>query len=221
MSVEKGYIVILPFMVKELNLKGNNLIVFAIIYGFCQDGSSSFYGSLSYLSKRTGLSRRSIIYILERLTKRGLISRESKRIGDKIHPIYSVCKTYANSAKATQNNAKLAPQGSAKTAPNNKYINNKVENRDQFEIFWSEYPRKIGKKEAKISFSKLNLTDELFETIMKAVELQTKSEQWQSEIFIPNPANWLNQERWNDEVGIVKNNKQNGSCEIFTLGDYA
>ena len=46
------------WMVNELNLKNNNLIVYAIIYGFSknQDGDGFFSGSREYLASWTSSS---------------------------------------------------------------------------------------------------------------------------------------------------------------------
>lgn len=69
-----------------------------------------------------------------------------------------------------------------------------------FERFWAVYPRKIGKSEAKRSFSKLKGVST--DTLIAAVERQKQSLQWQKEngAYIPNPATWLNQGRWEDEL---------------------
>lgn len=69
-----NFIVIQDFMVKDLKLKGNNLLVYALIYGFSQDGKGIFTGSYSYIQKMTGIDTKMTIYnVLERLTKSNLI----------------------------------------------------------------------------------------------------------------------------------------------------
>lgn len=70
---------------------------------------------------------------------------------------------------------------------------------NNFDIFWDAYPKKVGKALAKKSFSKAKVP---IEKILQAIESQKKSKQWISENgrFIPNPATWLNQGRWDDEV---------------------
>ncbi len=72
----------------------------------------------------------------------------------------------------------------------------------QFEMFWGEYPKKVGKKYARKCFERLKPTGELLEKMLSSIKEQKKSEQWQREggRFIPNPATWLNQGRWMDEV---------------------
>ncbi len=70
-----------------------------------------------------------------------------------------------------------------------------------FESFWSAYPKKIGKKDALKSWEKSKDKPPI-ESILKAIEKQKESEQWKREggQFIPNPATWINQGRWMDEV---------------------
>ena len=39
-NYKDNYIVIQTFMIRELKLKGNELILYALIHGFSQDGTS-------------------------------------------------------------------------------------------------------------------------------------------------------------------------------------
>ena len=70
---------------------------------------------------------------------------------------------------------------------------------DAFERFWSVYPRKIGKQSAKRAFERVKVP---LETLVTAVERQKCSDQWTQNNgqFIPHPATWLNQGRWDDEL---------------------
>lgn len=73
---------------------------------------------------------------------------------------------------------------------------------DLFDEFWSLYPKKTSKQEARKSFAKLKVTTDLFEKIKAALSAQKQSKQWQRENgqYIPYPATWLNQRRWEDEI---------------------
>lgn len=79
----------------------------------------------------------------------------------------------------------------------------------QFDKFWQAYPRKVSKKEAQKSWKKINPSLELFEKILKALEMVKQTEQWKKDNgkFIPYPATWLNQERWTDEIKMMQNIK--------------
>ncbi len=72
----------------------------------------------------------------------------------------------------------------------------------EFLLFWNSYPKKSGKKLAKKSWDKLKPDGTLLQIILEAIRIQSQSIQWKKDDgqFIPNPATWLNQERWNDEM---------------------
>jgi len=71
-----------------------------------------------------------------------------------------------------------------------------------FERFWLEYPNKKAKKKALQSWDKLKVGEPLFENIMAGLSKAKVSSQWQKDggLYVPHPATWLNQERWNDEI---------------------
>lgn len=73
---------------------------------------------------------------------------------------------------------------------------------NQFAEFWKSYPRKIGKGAAESSWMKIKPDKSLAAEIITAVEDQKESDQWTRDNgqYIPHPATWLNQKRWEDEV---------------------
>lgn len=71
----KNYINIQAWMVKELNLTGNDLICYALIYGFSQDGQSEFNGSLSYIAEWLNTSRQTARLVIKRLVDNGVIEK--------------------------------------------------------------------------------------------------------------------------------------------------
>ena len=75
----KNYITILGWMVNELSLSGNDLICYAVIYGFSQD-DNFWEGSQSYLSDWLGVSRRTVVDILKRLISNGLIAKQEYEV---------------------------------------------------------------------------------------------------------------------------------------------
>lgn len=74
----------------------------------------------------------------------------------------------------------------------------------EFLDFWSAYPKKTGKDAAYRAWQtkkrerRLPAIDDLLEAVRKA----KASDQWQEDggKYIPNPATWLNQGRWEDEA---------------------
>lgn len=74
-----AFVTIQSFMRNELGLKGYELIAYALIYGFSQDGASEFSGSASYIAEWCGISRENATRMLGRLVSKGLIEKRSFR----------------------------------------------------------------------------------------------------------------------------------------------
>lgn len=74
-DITNNTVVIQGWMISELNLKGNELIVFAIIHNISQDGESLFYGSLDYLAKWCNGTKQGIIKNLNSLVSKGYIDK--------------------------------------------------------------------------------------------------------------------------------------------------
>lgn len=72
---DDNYITIQGWMINRLGLSGNDLIVYAIIYGFSQDGENWYTGSQKYLADSTKTSVRTVIRVLNRLLDKGYIEK--------------------------------------------------------------------------------------------------------------------------------------------------
>ena len=68
----------------------------------------------------------------------------------------------------------------------------------QFNLFWSFYPRKVGKAAAKKAYAKA-LKAVGSKVIFDGVERLAADPNLPSKDFIPHPATWLNEGRWEDE----------------------
>ncbi len=75
MIKDTNYFAVCGWMRNRLHLKGNDLIVYAVINSFSQDGKSEYKGSNSYLADFTGAGERTISRILADLEKRKLIEK--------------------------------------------------------------------------------------------------------------------------------------------------
>lgn len=69
------YYTVQGWMRSDLGLKDKELTVYAIIYGFSQDGNSEYSGSASYLAEWIGCSRQTIMTVLKSLTEKGLLKK--------------------------------------------------------------------------------------------------------------------------------------------------
>lgn len=90
-----------------------------------------------------------------------------------------------------------------------------------FAEFWQAYPKKVGKQAALKSFARAIKNVDL-QTLLAAVERQKRSPQWSKDNgqYIPNPATWLNQGRWDDEGTIAPMNSGNVFAELVQRGEF-
>lgn len=71
-----------------------------------------------------------------------------------------------------------------------------------FAEFWAAYPRKIGKGAAREWWRKRRPDKALRARILDAISCQRECPQWKKDggAYIPHPATWLRQSRWEDEA---------------------
>lgn len=124
---DTNYYVVHGWM-RKMGLKGLQLDLYAIIYGFCQDNGSAFYGTISYLEEFTGFSRRAVIDALNDLVKKGYIRKDIEDLGQQVKRVkYSCIKEQIciGSAEFAQGGVQNLQGGCADFAPNKEnYINN-------------------------------------------------------------------------------------------------
>src|SRR5262249_31224062 len=74
----------------------------------------------------------------------------------------------------------------------------------EFATFWAAYPRKVSKQAALKAWMKLTPDADLVKKIFDALEVHKRQERWAEEggRYIPHPATWLNERRWEDEVVV-------------------
>jgi hypothetical protein len=85
-----------------------------------------------------------------------------------------------------------------------------------FDEFWSLYPRKIAKAVARKAFAKLTEQQQL--DACRAIDdhlAYWKAKETDLE-YIPHPATWLNQERWEDELVIEPKKEKIDKKWMFT-----
>ena len=75
MLSDEVFLTIQGWMISRLGLKGVSLMIYAIIYGFSQDGESVFSGSRKYLTEWCGCSLSAVQKCLKQLQEDGLIEQ--------------------------------------------------------------------------------------------------------------------------------------------------
>lgn len=144
-----NYYVVSGWMINKLNLSNTELMVFAIIYGFCQHDkfNGSYHGSLQYLADFTGTTKQTIIKVLKSLAKKDYIEKSESYQNNVKFCAYKINTTVINnltgSKKSLMGSKESLPGGSEKSLiggskeslPNNECSDNKsFDNKDIFNI---------------------------------------------------------------------------------------
>ena len=85
---EGNYYTVQSFMRNDLKLKGNELSIYAIIFGFTQDGESWFTGSLTYLQDWLGVSKNTVRSALDSLVGKGFIFKDTQSVNGIVYNRY-------------------------------------------------------------------------------------------------------------------------------------
>lgn len=130
---DNNYIVIQGWMCNSLKLSGNELLVYAMIYGFSQDGESEFCGSRAYIANTLNISKPTVDKALKALCGKGLIIKHQMIINDVQINRYKVSlqevkKLYRGSQKTLPPTQETLQGGGKETLPYNTNINNSNNN---------------------------------------------------------------------------------------------
>jgi hypothetical protein len=124
---------------------------------------------------------------------------------------YQDLNNYKVAAKEQPSNKQVTGKEQPSNTPNKDNNANKeknVNNAGGFIYFWTAYPKKVGKIDAERAWNKIKDKPEI-SIILKSIEDHKNTEQWKKENgqYIPNPATFINQGRWFDEIkkpGIIR-----------------
>lgn len=198
MISDGNYITIQGWMRTDLKLSGNELIVYAIIYGFSQNKQGEFTGSVQYLADWVGCTKRTVTTILRKFVDEELVKKtvvqldnNSKRVSYQAN--VGVGKNFLGGEKISQGvgknflgGRKNFPRGGEKISHNiNIYKNNKYTDRDNnvhscsesleetpeefFERAWQYYPNKRGKGQVSEK-SKERLMSHGWDNVKRAID---------------------------------------------------
>ena len=180
-----NYITIQGWMRTELDLSGNELIVYAIIYGFSQNKQGEFTGSAQYLADWVGCTRRTIMSILNKLVEDGIISKtetvlnnNEKRVSyqaergcEKISHNININNNTNNITRDT-NNVHSCSESLEET--------NEETAEEFFERAWQYYPNKRGKGQVSEK-SKERLMSHGWDNVKRAIDRylkDLKNDEW-------------------------------------------
>lgn len=165
---DSNYVVIQGWMITRLGLKGNELLIYAVIYGFTQNGEIKFVGSMKYLADWTNSTVESVRKCIKSLIDKGYIVKTLD--GSGVNAYKAVLSAiYPHVDKTADNFGNDAERPIQQSCINNYINNNNIDNKDThthtppcggesaddaFERLWALYPqaRRQGKQTAKRAY---------------------------------------------------------------------
>lgn len=124
MVEKENYVVVQGWMITELGLKGNELLIYAVIHGFSQVPNQAFTGSLQYLADWINGSKQTVINCLKSLIDKDLII--------KIEKTYNGVKFFEYQSKIFNRGQNFLPNNIEKE---NIIINNNIKESDKSKRF--------------------------------------------------------------------------------------
>lgn len=225
---DENFYQISAWMINKLGLKGTALSIYAIIYGFTQDGETEFSGGRKYLVEFTGTSLPTVDKALSELCDKNYIIKTSITINNvvfnrykvNIETLRGVKKLYGGSKETLHNNKLQNDNFDFDLLKEEKEnITKKNDNIEQeFEEIWKLYPRKEDKKKAFLAY-KTARKKASFDEIKKGVETYSNhiKENNTDKCYIKLGATFLNGECWaNNYEQRTKQGKANFTEREYT-----
>lgn len=205
------------WMVNNLNLKGNELICYAVIYSFSQDEESKFMGGVKYLCGWLNASEPTVISVLEKLVAKGLIepipviTKTCKRVYYQVTKDSLVRGYLRNLSKGTKDSLGTLYNNNNNNIDNNKEKrdNNKLSSLKKpdidFDEFYKLYPLKKSKQCAIKVWNKLSVEDkkEAIEKLPAYI-----ADCYENKRSFKYPSTYLSQRTWEDDFTSSEEEKE-------------
>ena len=161
------------------------------------------------LSEATGISEQSIRTCLTRLQKTGEINQQINQKNslitilnyDKFQDVQEKSTSKSTTDQPDTNQILTTNKNNKEEEEEKETTNGRSRSCVNFDKFWEVYPKKTAKIAAKKAWVKMKC-DSLIEKILVSVQSAKTTEGWMKENgkYIPNPARWINEGRWEDEI---------------------
>lgn len=215
---DNNYICIQAFMVNQLELKGNELLVYALIYGYSQTEENRYTGSLQYIADWLNSSKQTVINTLKSLLEKGLIQKyEYLKNGVKY------VEYYASDLNGSQNfllgYSNNLNGGSQNFLPNNINNNNISNNIERKETINSKEKNLSEAEEVKnLIENEFNNNQELLNAFNEFYKMRDKIKKDSNTAYITRRLiNFLKPYNDNEKLEIINQSIINGWKGLFPL----
>jgi len=201
---------IVPEWLLDADISDRAIRVYSILARYADNDTLQAFPSRETLAKRCRCHWRSIDRAIDELVSLGAIVKTHRKHGDSYQSnLYTLRRVLTQQSVGTDTTVTgvLTPESLGTDTGGNLTITTELEPQNieplndinaQFNDFWSVYPRKKGKGQARKAFEKaLEKTD--IATILDGVAAYITYGDMDDPQFIAHPSTWLNGERWEDE----------------------
>jgi len=147
----ENYITIQGWMVTELKLKGNELLIYALIFGFTQTTNQNFTGSLQYVADWTNSTKQGVLKCLKNLIDKGFIEKREYYKNKVKYCEYRTTEFNGVLNKVEQGMQQSLIGGIKQSLPNNISLNNNSNNTNDIKEFTLSNESEEKPKEVKPS----------------------------------------------------------------------
>lgn len=193
-------------IMQDRNLHIAAKAIYAYLASFA-GAASCCYPSRGKICSDLGISSDTFSKYLKQLTDCGYLTvAQEKEHGRFSHNVYTLpdmvvpCPIVSDTEDSGHGEM-VCKSNSSKSNKNKKKNSTTKSSASGFVDFWAVYPKKKAKEAAKKAWDKLRPDEELRSVILQAVQDQSASPDWKKARgqYIPYPATWLNNRRWEDE----------------------
>ena len=188
---------------------------FALSVVASDKGADEFQTTHPWVASMAGLSSRTVGQRLSDLKEIGVIDVTTPALKApctyRLLPFSNGCATFGNGCRALSNGCRTFGNLEAPPLPTSeehkeKKVHTPVQQplpngENAFALFWEAYPKKVAKPKAQKAFLKQGCVDAI-DSILAALKIQNASPSWTKDggQYIPYPATWLNERRWEDSI---------------------
>ena len=208
--MDRGYYAIIPANVRyDESLTPNAKLLYGEITALCNE-KGYCWATNNYFAELYKVSKVSISKWIGNLKDSGYITVDMEQDSGTKQILNRYIRIVKDPIKEKLNTPQRKVNGGIKEKFKdnntvNTTVNITVNNIDHFDSFWSVYPRKVGKAQARKAWDKLKPTDDVVKQIAENIALRLKHGEWSdvNKTFIPHASTYLNNARWEDEVEVV------------------
>lgn len=188
--------------IKQTPASAREKLILIVLADCHNDNTGQCDPSLQYLMKHALCARSTLVEALDNLEREGFLKRKrgdhKTRTQYKLNLVRLPNQSDNRTSTATELRVvRLPDQPSTATVP--KPVNNQEEtSTGSFSDFWTLYPKRQAKVKAEKAWAKLKPADR--QALLDHLPIRMNHKSWQDPQFIPLPATFINQRRWEDEL---------------------